>query len=743
MDRLLNRRFAALHPTTFVTYRREADETPSKAWPISPHVALTPPARGDFRVRHAGVSTLRALARGAYSAAAMWAFNVSWSGAVSDSLTLAFEEEAEAAAWHAAFAKAIAAASEHRRSLSVASDRSELPATPTAAGDGSRAGSFAADGGVSAAAAAGAGAAAAAPPPDDGPRGRSWASVLHINGVAVYVEERDARGEGGALMVSAVVRAPPEEVHAALCAVRRREGLGLFSGARTLEAVDAHTHVVAQSWAAGGLLGALCAPREAVLLRTWRRDDDGTFVVLYQSTNHRAARPAPAGWWHWKAPVRARLQAAGFTIAPLLPRFAPAAGGSPESLVTLVLKADLGGALAERGALARLLPPAAAAGVRALLEPVVASVVVLRDGVEQSRFAVRPLSMAAGGEDGGAAARRREAFAAAGRTTTMLVYRGAPALADAQRAASPPPPPAPGAPPPGASAPAPGGAPAPPPPGAPPAEDESWAVGGTCPREFWLSPGACGFRVRGASYLADRKKVAAHPPMFELVAVDLLELEEHLPAVCRLLPSVRASPAPFLFCVQLMVPCSPPVAMVFSWAAPMPVFGVPAAELIAQFEERQGPCPDHVAAFFRAFVEFVEGEGPEADARRNRSFKLIPTLSQGSWVIKQAVGTTPVLLGQKLTTRYHRGANFFEVDVDLSSSSVASSITNLVAGATRSLALDMGVLVEGQSSAHLPEQLLGTVRLDHMDLRRTAYLDEATGRVVPGDELRSRAASRR
>lgn len=37
-------------------------------------------------------------------------------------------------------------------------------------------------------------------------------SVLHVNGIAVYVEEQDADGEGGAIMVSAIVRAPTADV---------------------------------------------------------------------------------------------------------------------------------------------------------------------------------------------------------------------------------------------------------------------------------------------------------------------------------------------------------------------------------------------------------------------------------------------------------------------------------------------------------------------------------------------------
>ena len=75
-----------------------------------------------------------------------------------------------------------------------------------------------------------------------------------------------------------------------------------------------------------------------------------------------------------------------------------------------------------------------------------------------------------------------------------------------------------------------------------------------------------------------------------------------------------------------------------------------------------------------------------------------------------------------------------QVDVDISSSSVAASVTNLVAGATKSLTIDLGVLVEGQAVGELPEQLLGTMRLEKVDLKTAAYLAESSGRVLrPGD----------
>ncbi len=45
--------------------------------------------------------------------------------------------------------------------------------------------------------------------------------------------------------------------------------------------------------------------------------------------------------------------------------------------------------------------------------------------------------------------------------------------------------------------------------------------------------------MRGPTYLTDKKKVPATPPRFELVAADLLELEEPLYNICRYLPSVK------------------------------------------------------------------------------------------------------------------------------------------------------------------------------------------------------------
>ena len=60
-----------------------------------------------------------------------------------------------------------------------------------------------------------------------------------------------------------------------------------------------------------------------------------------------------------------------------------------------------------------------------------------------------------------------------------------------------------------------------------------------------------------------------------------------------------------------------------------------------------------------------------SDAFRNARFKILPNVSEGSWLVKNGVGNTPALLGKTLKQRFHRGEGYFEVDVDCNSSPAA------------------------------------------------------------------------
>lgn len=92
----------------------------------------------------------------------------------------------------------------------------------------------------------------------------------------------------------------------------------------------------------------------------------------------------------------------------------------------------------------------------------------------------------------------------------------------------------------------------------------------------------------------------------------------------------------------------------------------------------------------RAACRFLADKGPLRDAK----LKLIPSLAQGSWVVRQAVGQTPVILGKRLKTEYFMENAYLEADVDISANATAAGVTSLVAGAIKSLVFDIGIVLE-------------------------------------------------
>ena len=46
---------------------------------------------------------------------------------------------------------------------------------------------------------------------------------------------------------------------------------------------------------------------QAVLEQTWRVEEDGTYIVLMQSTDHAMAPQYPGSWLNWFQPVRAEV----------------------------------------------------------------------------------------------------------------------------------------------------------------------------------------------------------------------------------------------------------------------------------------------------------------------------------------------------------------------------------------------------------------------------------------------------
>lgn len=108
---------------------------------------------------------------------------------------------------------------------------------------------------------------------------------------------------------------------------------------------------------------------------------------------------------------------------------------------------------------------------------------------------------------------------------------------------------------------------------------------------------------------------------------------------------------------------------------------------------------------------------------RDSRLKLIPSIVEGYWMVKRAVGTKACLLGKAVTCKYLRQDNFLEIDVDIGSSSVARGVINVVLGYVTSLVVDLAILIEAKEEAELPEYILGTVRLNRVKLDSAVPLE--------------------
>ncbi|KAK9682915.1 hypothetical protein RND81_10G106300 [Saponaria officinalis] len=232
----------------------------------------------------------------------------------------------------------------------------------------------------------------------------------------------------------------------------------------------------------------------------------------------------------------------------------------------------------------------------------------------------------------------------------------------------------------------------------------------------WASPPGELFNLRSKHYLSKKTKCPAGDYFLRPTAVDWLRSPAKLEHVLsradnRVMHVLRDRHVrgeflkTFVFAVNLQVPGREHHSAVFYFSTDEPI--------------QQGSLLDR----------FINGD----DSFRNSRLKLVNRIVKGPWIVKTAVGNySACLLGKALTCRYHRGPNYLEVDVDLSSSKIAGAMVHLALGYVTTVSVDMGFVVEAQSEEELPEKLIGAVRICQMEMNAAAFVDSniASSNVV-------------
>lgn len=463
--------------------------------------------------------------------------------------------------------------------------------------------------------------------------------------------------------VQVAVRGTPLETFIALISVPCRVLNGVVESVRNVERLDDQSDVIHLTLKPLFLWPTWTAPRDFCLLRSWRYDEDGTYIICYDSTTHRACPPMP-GY------VRGAMHAV-YTISPK--RHLRGGAGAvefdeaPECLLTQILQVDPKGWVWHQ-----------LGYLDAFVTEMLCQVLDVRDLLETDRFmAVHVDTSEEGGVGGGVGARGKGKGKGTG-------TGGGGEAEDGARAGE----------------------------GNGNGERGSGTLvthQATVPADMWGDVDATSFVVRGPNYSVSKLKVPSEPAAFRLLAVDLFDLPEAQENIAghknnRVQAAMAAGDCPpFVFVVQLQIPGVDQQLGYVSYFAP------PDMALL----EEDSPLSRVLKPFFFG----------SDDGYRDLRFKLIPKIVEGNWVVRKSVGSTPAILGTKLKQTYHRGTNYFELDVNIASSSVAAGVVRLAAGYAKTLVVDLALVIQGETEDELPERVVAGWRINNMDLATAKRLE--------------------
>uniref|UniRef100_A0ACD5Y090 Uncharacterized protein n=1 Tax=Avena sativa TaxID=4498 RepID=A0ACD5Y090_AVESA len=503
---------------------------------------------------------------------------------------------------------------------------------------------------------------------------KNWRLLSCQNGLRIFEElvevEYLARSCSRAMRAVGVVEATCEAIFGLIMSmdVTRYEWDCSFQYGSLVEEVDGHTailyHRLQLNWCS-----MLVWPRDLCYVRYWRRNDDGSYVVLFRSTEHQNCGPQPGF-------TRASIESGGFKITPL-----KSVNGRPCAQVQHLMQIDLKGwgtnylTSFQYHSLLQMLN--CVAGLREYFSQTDDIHIVPRIPVMSTMTNVASVKKNKKNQE--ADLKTKQADSA--NENSDMIDDESEEDDDYQL------------------------------PEASLEEDSTKFDGDTnfsdpidlsCflgtirqdanekSRNCWTVPDSKIFKVRSKNFSHDKSKVSAGKYLMDLVAADWFKDTKRMDHVAKrkgCAAQVAAEKGMFSFVVNIQIPGSSHHSLVLYFVTK---------------SLKEGSL----------LQRFADGD----DDFRNSRLKLIPSVPKGSWIVRQSVGSTPCLLGKAVDCSYIRGPEYMEVDVDIGSSAVANGVLGLVFGVITSLVVDMAFLIQANTYDELPEQLLGAARFSHIEL---------------------------
>ncbi|KAK4422472.1 protein ENHANCED DISEASE RESISTANCE 2 [Sesamum alatum] len=511
-----------------------------------------------------------------------------------------------------------------------------------------------------------------------------WRLLQCQNGLRIFEELLEVdflpKSCSRAMKAVGVVEATCEEIFELVMSMdgTRCEWDCSFQYGSLVEEVDGHTailyHKLQLDW-----FPMLVWPRDLCYIRYWRRNDDGSYVVLFRSREHANCIRQPGF-------VRAHIESGGFNISPLKPRY-----GRPRTQVQHLMQIDLKGwgvgyiSSFQHHCLLKMLN--CVAGLREYFSQTDERTAAPRIPVMVNMTSISTSSKKNQKLQSSSAHHRTpslDQIHAANRNAVLLDeysdededFQGAdqevsPTAIEAEdkKIASEE---------------------------EPQDEIDESIFSGNLRRDdhdngrnCWTLADGNNFRIRSKNFCFDKSKIPGGKHLLNLVAVDWFKDTKRMDHVAKrsgCAAQVASDKGYFSVVFNLQVPGSTHYSMVFYFVAKRLVPG-------------------------SLLQRFVDGD----DEFRNSRLKLIPSVPKGSWIVRQSVGSTPCLLGKAVDCNYIRGLNYLETSI-LVLPLWQNGVLGLVIGVITTLVVEMAFLVQATATEELPERLIGAVRISHIEL---------------------------
>lgn len=110
------------------------------------------------------------------------------------------------------------------------------------------------------------------------------------------------------------------------------------------------------------------------------------------------------------------------------------------------------------------------------------------------------------------------------------------------------------------------------------------------------------------------------------------------------------------------------------------------------------------------------------DKYKTDRLKLIPNVAEGPWIVRNLVAGKPSIIGKKVPITYNYvpkegwRQDFLECNLDIGNSTkTAQKIVSVCRRYMTALTVDIGFVIEGKTPDELPEEMMGAIRIHHVD----------------------------